>query len=153
MFWPWLTYKWDVLSLHDDNYTFLSIANWPGWKVCLGRGDTKKEKISFIFYAYYRTADLEQLRAFPLALPATNDINPTLLAHLYALFNAPFSAIYATMLSLPLAFYLSSPRDKSYQFLWIHIHKFAASVTVKGVLLRRDWKIREGLKEGGWGWE
>ncbi len=42
-----------------------------------------------------RTADLEQLRIFPLAPQTTNDINSTLLAWLNALFHALFSGINA----------------------------------------------------------
>ncbi len=38
--------------------------------------------------ALTRMANLEQVRAFPLAPPATNDIDSTLLAFLYALFYA-----------------------------------------------------------------
>ncbi len=51
-------------------------------------------------YAWLRRpTDLEQVRAFSLAPPATNSIAPTLLARLYALFNAFFSALYAATIS------------------------------------------------------
>ncbi len=96
------------------NFALVVEANW--WK----------KKISFIFYAYRRTADLEQLHAFPLAPPATNIIKTTLLARLYALFDCAF---------------LGNIRD-NVLLMNIH-HKYAASVTVKGVLPRKDWKIRD----------
>ncbi len=43
--------------------------------------------------ALSRTGDLEQLRAFLLAAPATNDINLTLLACWYAIFYGLFFGI------------------------------------------------------------
>ncbi len=49
--------------------------------------------------ALRRTADLEQLRCFPLAPAATNNITLTLLARLFALCNVFFSAMYVANLS------------------------------------------------------
>ncbi len=54
--------------------------------------------------------DLEQLRAFPLAPAATNDINPTLLASLFALFYALSSAINAAIFSALIQFFTRLPQ-------------------------------------------
>ncbi len=55
-----------------------------------------------LMHALRPTADLEQLRAFPLAPPATNDITPPLLARLHALLNAFVSVTYATNIYAPI---------------------------------------------------
>ncbi len=76
-----------------------------------GRDDAYKLRTR----ALRRAADLEQLRAFPLAPPVTNGIDFTLLACLYALFQALFSGINAA--AFPVGFLLAYRRgqDVSYK--------------------------------------